>query len=184
MRVLDLFCGGGGASYGYSLVFPQAEITGVDIKPQKHYPFQFVQGDAIEYLEQHGHEYDFIHASPPCQGYSESTPAQYKGNHPLLIPTVREQLDALGKPYVIENVEGARWALNNPLMLCGSMFGLPILRHRLFELGGFEIYFTPPCCHNFKPILITGTTGNSKSPKAPGLNISLQKNVKQWICTG
>ena len=87
----------------------------------------------LEYLEAHGHEYDLIHASPPCQGYSHLTPAKNKGDHEKLIPAVRALMQNLGKPYVIENVAGARHELENPVMLCGSMFWLRTQRHRYFE---------------------------------------------------
>ena len=79
MRCLDLFCCGGGAGMGYHLA--GMEVVGVDIEPQPKYPFAFVQEDALEYLAAHGHEFDFIHASPPCQGYSHLTPAKNKGDH-------------------------------------------------------------------------------------------------------
>jgi DNA (cytosine-5)-methyltransferase 1 len=106
------------------------EIVGVDIKPQPRYPFQFVQGDALEYVAEHGHEFDAIHASPPCQGYSRTQKLQ--GNdHPMLIEDTRKLLQATGKPYVIENVKGA--PLKDATLLVGSMFGLMTMRPRLFE---------------------------------------------------
>lgn len=96
-------------------------------------------------------EYDFIHASPPCQGYSITRNLKTSlSAHPLLIEPVREALQATGKPYVIENVVGA--PLHNPLMLCGSMFGLGVLRHRLFECNP-PIWFPPgPCSHKGKTL--------------------------------
>lgn len=108
------------------------EVVGVDIKPQPHYPFEFHQGNALEYCGAHGHEFDVIHASPPCQGYSRMRhlPWLKDREYPLLIPVTRLALLATGKPYVIENVSGA------PLFgaeLCGSAVGLPISRHRKFE---------------------------------------------------
>lgn len=127
-RVLDLFCGAGGAGYGYYLA--GCEVTGVDIEHQPRYPFDFKQADALTYpLE----GFDLIHASPPCQAYSSaSAPFRKEGKqYPELIPAVRERLKASGIPYVIENVEGA--PLDRPVMLCGTMLGLPVYRHRLFE---------------------------------------------------
>jgi DNA (cytosine-5)-methyltransferase 1 len=129
--LLDLFCGAGGASMGYH----QAgfEVTGVDIKPQKNYPFHFNQGDALEFLHEYGHYFDAIHASPPCQRHSTLG----KGNnansdkYPDLLAPTRDAIAATGKPYVIENVPSA--PLVNPIMLCGEMFGLRVIRHRLFE---------------------------------------------------
>ena len=127
-RLLDLFCCQGGASAGY--VLAGFEVVGVDIDPQPRYPFTFVQGDALAYLDEHGGEFDAVHASPPCQGYSNAQRIQGH-EHPMLIEAVRERLDMLGKPYVIENVPGA--PLKAPAELCGGMFGLRTYRHRLFE---------------------------------------------------
>lgn len=137
-HLLDLFCCGGGASRGYAAA--GFTVTGVDIEPQPNYPFAFIQADALEYVEAHGHEYDAIHASPPCQGYSphvssassEWVPTKGK-DEPKLIAPLRAILERVGKPYVIENVVGARGDLRVSLMLCGTMFGLPLARHRLFE---------------------------------------------------
>lgn len=106
------------------------DVVGVDLEPQPRYPFPFHQCDALEYLKAHGHEFDAIHASPPCQAYSETQKLQ--GNeHPELIPPTREALKALGLPWIIENVPGS--PLINPVELCGAMFGLRTYRHRLFE---------------------------------------------------
>lgn len=140
MKLLDLFCCEGGAAQGYADA--DFEVTGVDLQGKfaKRYPFTFIQADAIEYLKNHGHEYDVIHASPPCQAYSVTKNAHGK-EHPKLIELVREVLEVIGKPYVIENVVGA--PLLNPILLCGRMFDLSAIdddgqmvvldRHRLFE---------------------------------------------------
>lgn len=156
-RLLDLFCKAGGCTRGYQ----QAGfyVVGVDIEAQPHYiGDEFCQGDALEYLATHGHEFDLIHASPPCQRYSNETPERYRDNHPDLLPVVARILQGLGKPYVIENIPTARHLLTNPLMLCGSMFGLNIRRHRYFETSPI-LWFPPqPCEHGPKPVLITGTT--------------------------
>lgn len=139
-KLLDLFCGAGGAGMGYHRA--GFDVTGVDINPQPNYPFAFIQADALEYLAEHGHEYDAIHASPPCQVHTElaglvrkqpGRGATYDSRHIDLIPQTRELLDALGLPYIIENVPGARRSLHSPIMLCGNMFGLKVYRHRLFE---------------------------------------------------
>lgn len=136
--LLDLFCGGGGACAGYQMA--GWAVTGVDHHPQPEYPGVFVQADALEYLRAHGHRFDAIHASPPCQGYSlyvsssSSRWARTKGrDEPRLIAATRELLQRTGKPWVMENVIGSRWDIQASLLLCGSMFGLPITRHRLFE---------------------------------------------------
>mgnify|MGYP000983901548 CR=1 FL=1 len=122
------------------------DVVGVDIERQKRYPFEFVQADAIEYVKAHGHEFDMIHASPPCQVYSV-TVSLSNGNHPDLVGPTRDALLEIDKPFVIENVVGA--PLRNPLMLCGTMFGLRVQRHRLFEIWPNPIWFPPhPCKHD------------------------------------
>lgn len=145
MRLLDLFCGAGGAAMGYHRAGFD-EIVGVDIAPMPRYPFRFVRGDALEYLAAHGHEFDAIHASPPCQAYSVCKNLKTARSDYLdLVAPTRSALVATGKPFVIENVNGA--PLKNPLMLCGSMFGLGVLRHRLFECNP-PVWFPPhPCDH-------------------------------------
>jgi DNA (cytosine-5)-methyltransferase 1 len=124
-RVLDLFCAAGGAGYGYHLA--GYEVTGVDIDPQPHYPFTFIQADALTFPLD---GYDLIHASPPCQAYS-ATSVLHRTDHPRLIEPIRERLRASGIPYVIENVKRA--PLISPVELCGAMFGLRTYDHRLFE---------------------------------------------------
>jgi DNA (cytosine-5)-methyltransferase 1 len=154
-KLLDLYCGDGGAGFGYYLA--GFEVIGVDIAPRQ-YPFEFHQADALAYLAEHWREFDAIHASPPCQAWSKETAMQYRGNHQKLIGLTREALAATGKPFVIENVPGARYELRNPVMFCGSMFGLQVWRHRYFEF--YPEFFTlmPPCNHSFVPVLVTGTT--------------------------
>jgi hypothetical protein len=126
-RLLDLFCGAGGAGMGYHRA--GFEVVGVDIKPQPHYPFEFIQADAMTYPLD---GFDAIHASPPCQWYSDGTRAGKIGAQPLIEPT-RARLAARGGAWVIENVHGAAEHMSAGLMLCGSMFDLPVTRHRLFE---------------------------------------------------
>ena len=173
MRLLDLFCGAGGAAMGYSRA-GFTDIVGVDSAPQKHYPFAFVQADALEYVAAHGRDFDFIHASPPCQAYSKLTPQAYKANHPDLILSVSALLRSIGKPYVVENVSGARHLLNAPLLLCGSMFGLPIFRHRFFECSFTMLSFS--CAHDFLPILISGTI-RRKGQKRTEPSVSIRKKA-------
>jgi DNA (cytosine-5)-methyltransferase 1 len=133
-RLLDLFSCEGGAAMGYYRA--GFDVVGVDIAPQPRFPFAFVQGDALEYVAKHGHEFDAIHASPPCQGYSVTQSIHGKA-YPMLIEDVRAALQATGRPYVIENVPGA--PLLNPVELCGVMFGLKVYRHRLFETNPFML---------------------------------------------
>lgn len=120
------------------------DVTGIDLSPQPRYPFAFVQADALAYVAAHGHEYDAIHASPPCQRYSRGTKqSQTAANHPDLIAACRTALRATGVPYVIENVADARAWLHDPILLCGGMFpGLRTYRHRLFECSFFLL--APP----------------------------------------
>jgi DNA (cytosine-5)-methyltransferase 1 len=162
-RLLDLFCGAGGAGMGYRRA--GFDVTGVDLAPQPHYPFEFIQADALEYLAAYGSEYDAIHSSPPCQDYSV-TASLHTATYPRLIAPVRELLVELGRPYVIENVEGARRDLHNWVRLCGSSFGLGVRRHRLFELS-WPMLFPPPCAHHLQPepIDVTGTGGPAPGPR-------------------
>jgi DNA (cytosine-5)-methyltransferase 1 len=133
--LLDLFCGEGGAAKGYQRA--GFHVVGVDIEPQPNYcGDSFIQADAITVLR-NGCPAIFaaraIHASPPCQFYSDLAKRNGNGHEwPDLVAKVRRLLRPHGKPYVIENVEGA--PLRDPVMLCGTMFpGLRVLRHRLFE---------------------------------------------------
>jgi DNA (cytosine-5)-methyltransferase 1 len=126
-RLLDLFCGAGGAGMGYHRA--GFEVVGVDLHPQPHYPFEFHQADAMTFPLD---GFDAIHASPPCQLYSLGTRSGKVGA-PDLIGPVRDRLMATSVPWVIENVRGAASTLNAGLLLCGSMFGLAVQRHRLFE---------------------------------------------------
>ncbi len=151
-RLLDLFSGAGGAAMGYHRA--GFDVTGVDCVRQPRYPFPFVQADALEYVARHGHEYDAIHASPPCQGYSEATPIAIRERLPKLIPVTRQLLAGSGKPYVIENVEGARRELRSPVMLCGTMFGLRVWRHRYFETAPFWCLSPAACCHKGRPVTL------------------------------
>lgn len=130
-KLLDLYCCGGGASYGYE----QAgfDVTGVDNSPQPKYKGKFIQGDAIEFIRRYSQQFDVIHASPPCQQYTKST-TQFRKvgkRYDDLIELTRLELIRSGKLYIIENVPGS--PLINPIELCGSMFGLRTYRHRLFE---------------------------------------------------
>jgi DNA (cytosine-5)-methyltransferase 1 len=135
LKLLDLFCGAGGASRGYALA--GFEITGIDLKHGKRYPFKYIQGDVLAYLKDLDflRSFDVIHASPPCQTHSITQhlrKAQGKTTSKLdLIPETRAALIASGKPYIIENVVGS--PLINPVLLCGSAFSLKVRRHRLFE---------------------------------------------------
>lgn len=127
-RLLDLFCGAGGAAVGYHRA--GFEVVGVDIEPQSNYPFEFFQADALDWID--GAGFDAIHASPPCQGYTTMNNRHGSGS-PRLITDVKAALRRTGLPYVLENVPGARAHLDHPLLLCGRALGLGVGRHRLFE---------------------------------------------------
>lgn len=139
-RLLDLFCCAGGASRGYQLA--GFHVTGVDLDARPDYiGDEFHQADAVEFARKHAHRFDFVHASPPCQGFSYVTPGPAKGSYPNLIGAVREALDSAGVPYVLENVVGAvkKGPMRRDLSLCGEMFGLRVIRHRVFETGGWAV---------------------------------------------
>jgi len=154
MKLLDLFCKAGGAGYGYYLA--GFDVVGVDIEPQPNYPFPFHQADALEFLDQHWQEFDVIHASPPCQRYSRITKWTSKKEHPDLLQPTLEALKKTGKPYIVENVPGA--PMQNYLLLCGTMFGLRVFRHRLF-LCNPAITFSPMACnhHSYSSNSVRGT---------------------------
>jgi DNA (cytosine-5)-methyltransferase 1 len=138
-RLLDLFCGAGGATKGYQRA--GFHVTGVDISPQPRYcGDEFVLADALEFPTDGFHA---IHASPPCQAYSVANNIHQTATHPRLIEPVRERLIAASVLYVIENVPGA--PLRSPFLLCGRTFGLGVKRHRLFE--STELILTEPCPH-------------------------------------
>jgi DNA (cytosine-5)-methyltransferase 1 len=146
-KLLDLFCGAGGAGAGYARA--GWEVTGVDCVPQPRYPFAFRCGDALEFLRRHGREYDAVHASPPCQRHSRCRylPGARQG-WPDLLGAARRLCRRLGLPYVLENVPDA--PLEGPATLCGSMFGLDVRRHRLFE-SSVPLAAPGPCAHQRQP---------------------------------
>lgn len=175
-RLLDLFCGAGGAGMGYHRA--GFDVVGVDIAPQPHYPFEFHQADALEYCAAHGREYDAIHASPPCQGYSRMRHLPWlKGReYPLLIPVTRLALQATGKLWVIENVS------DSPLIggeLCGAALGLPIIRHRRFESSVLLLF---PACPGH-PVLYAGPANMSKRGASHGV-MGLQQGQDAAVALG
>lgn len=181
-RLLDLFCGAGGAAMGYHRA--GFDVMGVDIAPQPHYPFEFHQLDAMAMCQDRlircwhegggstlpgrstvclGH-FDAIHASPPCPAYSVVTPDRSK--HPDLYGPTRDRLAASGLPWVIENVIGAPY--RSGIVLCGSMFGLRVRRHRNFEMS--HAMFCPPCRHREQGTVlgVYGDGGPGKSTRPSG----------------
>ncbi len=146
-RLLDLFCGTGGCARGYADA--GFEVVGVDNVPQPHYPYEFICADALDVLCNRAllADFDAIHASPVCKGYTRLN-AHGKERHPKLIPAVRARLQDIGKPYIIENVAGAKNELPGALWLCGTMFGLAVQRHRLFESN--VLLLAPGACRHGK----------------------------------
>ena len=130
-RLLDLFCCAGGAAWGYHLA--GFDVVGVDINPQPRYPFEFHQGDAVKFLQEHGAEFDVVHASPPCQAYTPLGALHPHIKYPDLVAVTRAALIENGRPWVIENVMAAPLNKQDSITLCGGMFGLRTYRHRRFE---------------------------------------------------
>lgn len=178
-RLLDLFCGAGGASRGYHDA--GFTVVGVDIKPQPRYPYEFEQADALELLSTFMSEirgwwdvpaFDAIHASPPCQRYSDL--AKRNGNadaHPDLIGPVRALLEATGLPFVIENVEGA--PLRNWTAICGTERGLGVDGYRLRRHRWFETNWKlePTQCHcpgDHRPVIDVSGGGPTNAPRLDG----------------
>lgn len=199
-RLLDLFCGAGGASMGYHRA--GFEVVGVDIKPQPHYPFEFIIGDALHVMDnllrgaplfrRNGEnfylkDFDAYHASPPCQDDSIAT-QKWKNRgyiYPQLIEPTRQRLISTNKPYVVENVIGAKRRLHNPILLCGLTFQLKVVRHRWFECEPFimspghssrqchgavtrKIAINDPAGHGmpghtYRALTVAGHGGNSQS---------------------
>lgn len=176
-RLLDLFCCEGGAAKGYG--DEGFEVVGVDLDGRfaKRYPFEFHQGDALEFVKEHGHEFDAIHASPPCQRYSITNAAR-NHDYPDLIGPTREALIATGKRYVIENVAGA--PLRCPTVLCWSHFndpgcvvdddGTPLRmeRHRLFEAN---FHIMSGTCNHPKGVQVAGSYGGARRDKWEARNV-------------
>lgn len=144
------------------------DVVGVDIVDRPRYPFQFHRADALTFPLD---GFDFIWASPPCQGYTSMRHAPGTKGAPLLIDEVRARMPK-HVPWVIENVEEARWAMRSPVILCGSMFGLGaqgcrLQRHRLFE-SNFDIG-APECNHDERPVIgVYGGHARKRSAKAGG----------------
>jgi hypothetical protein len=159
MRVLDLYCGAGGAASGYT--DHGFDVEGWDIDPQPNYPYVFNRGDALEAIRDTSYvrSFDFVHASPPCKLHTVIRhvigPNATRKHAVNLIPQTRDALVKSGVPFVIENTPGA--PLCDPIILCGSMFSLGVRRHRLFEAHGFAMR-QPECRH---------ADQNAESPKYP-----------------
>jgi DNA (cytosine-5)-methyltransferase 1 len=196
-RLLDLFCGAGGAATGYARA--GFDVFGVDIERQPNFPFTFCRAEVVNYLNlMRGqlHRYQAIHASPPCQRYSSMTRRWSDAtHHPDLVGPVRDLLIETGLPYVIENVAPA--PLKDPVRLCGTMFGLGVFRHRLFETN-WDLGQPPHPDHDGRIgdgryFTVTGHTGGSSTrdgwvggskqqwDKAMGIDWMLMRELAQAI---
>jgi DNA (cytosine-5)-methyltransferase 1 len=159
-RVLDLFAGEGGAGQGYANAGYEVFGVELDAARAKRYPLEHVIGDALSFAYQYGPEFDLIHASPPCTGYSRGTAAlpDRLDRYARLIAVTREVLEGTGVPFIIENVEDAKRELVNPLTVCWTEFRLPgsvrdedgtplwMRRHRLFE-SNLTLWGAGGCVH-------------------------------------
>lgn len=155
LRLLDLFCGAGGAAMGYHRA--GFEVVGVDINPQPRYPFEFHQADALEYPL---NGFDVVHASPPCQKHTCLKSMWNAKKHKDFVSPTRNKLIESGALYVIENVPGS--PLLAPLKLCGTMFELSagpydLRRHRLFESN---VEIIQPRCNHIKGKPVIGVYGD------------------------
>jgi DNA (cytosine-5)-methyltransferase 1 len=171
-RLLDLFCKQGGAAVGYHRA--GFDIVGVDLERQPRYPFEFVQADARNYAFENGREFDAIHASPPCQRYTTGGRVANRLGCPDLVGDVRALLDWLRRPYVMENVPGA--PMRADVVLCGSMFGLKVRRHRIFESNVPIDLLLPPCDHS-EPIAGVYGRLHGKAGAWPGM---LPSTLETW----
>lgn len=185
-RLLDLFCGAGGAAVGYHRA--GFEVVGVDIERQPNYPFEFWRSDALAVL----YETDVpsvpwlvpdvaaIHASPPCQRYTTMGQrwAETHEAHPDLIAATRSAMQAAGAPYVIENVAGARSELDHPIQVCGRSLGLGVARHRLFECS-FPCMTLECACRGDELPVYGKLDGRRLWTRADGSELRAAKTLKQ-----
>lgn len=178
IRVLDLYCGAGGAAKGIKQAFPNADIIGFDMSLNvgEVYPYDFrwlnikVIKNCYPGLLRSA---DFIWASPPCQAYAyASKGARNKGKeYPDMVEFTRDLLLETGKPFVMENVCTA--PLRKDLMLCGEMFGIKVIRHRIFEIHGFE-------CKQPKHIKHKGTVKKGFYVTVAGHGGDGKASLKAW----
>ena len=179
MRLLDLFSGAGGAAMGYYKAGFKT-IVGVDNKPQKNYPFDFILADALEYPL---NGFDLVHASPPCQKFSKASNVHINRGkiYPDHLTPIRKKLFNHGGLWVIENVVNA--PMQHTICLCGLMFGLKVFRHRWFEIS--HLVFQPEhLSHKGKRIgegyfSIAGGAGRWKSWGTVHRDVS-KGTAEQW----
>lgn len=174
-RLLDLFCGAGGCSVGYSRA--GFDVVGVDSALQKHYPFEFHKADALEFLDEHWSEFDVLTASPPCQDHSALSALVGTHGTGWLLGATRALLRELPRPWVIENVASAK--MRADVLLCGSMFGLRTYRHRRFELSHNLLMSVYAPAHPRHTVLTS--TKKRRACWDAGLNISVTGDIGSTI---
>jgi DNA (cytosine-5)-methyltransferase 1 len=197
-KLLDLCCGAGGCAVGYHRA--GFDVVGVDLHPQPRYPYPFIQGDVVAVMQallqccgledSSGRvlllsDFAAIHASPPCQRYTIGRHIHQSGDrHPDLVGPCRELLERTGLPWVIENVMGA--PLRDPAILCGTMFGLKVIRHRQFEAS--FLLLSPP--HQSHPKATSPVRARATAPartgtsRSPGTTSCGPPERWQWESTG
>lgn len=181
-RLLDLFSGCGGCSVGYALA--GFHVTGVDVNPQPYYPFDFIQADVFKLDYEFLMSFDVIHASPPCQAYSRAAATvrkQGKVYPDLYLPTKR-LLQAVGKPWIIENVVGSP---AKGIRLTGDMFGLGVLRERIFESSMPLVCDLPRqkvgSVKTGEYVTVAGSHGRRRWADAMGIQWADNKGIRQAI---
>lgn len=148
----------------------------MDIAPQPNYPFEFIQANAFDYILRHGHEFDAIHASPPCRDHTPLTSVAGVDGSAWMLPATRYLLNRIGKPYVIENVPGS--PMRKDIVLCGSMFGLRVYRHRWFESN---VKITAPVT-DCRPLHTVKTaTKRRREAWDAGMNVSITGDVGTYL---
>lgn len=160
------------------------DVVGVDIEPRPRYPFKFIQADAMTFPLD---GFDAIHASPPCQFASAATIGLRNAGkvYPNLLTPTRERLKAQSAPWIMENVPGA--PMRADYLLCGSQFGLNVVRHRLFEVSWgplVDLELTDPCSHDSRAVTVTGHGTPSwirEKRRKRGLNPD--PNMEEWRAT-
>lgn len=174
MWILDLFSGGGGAARGF-LRHPGVQVVGIDNNPKltRYYPGDFYARDAFTIPVEYMNQFDLVWASPPCTLYSGQT-SHHHVMHEDTVRMFKRILQGISVPYVIENVPEA--PVRNDLMLCGKMFGLPLIRHRVFEIHGFSVPQPEDPPHTGEVYTVTGHTGGRKSGKQSDIERSGMKS--------
>jgi hypothetical protein len=167
VRLLDLFCGAGGAGEGYRRA--GFDVVGVDLEPHPYPCGQFVEADAMDVLEDVAflRSFDAVHASPPCKAFTRTGWAYrfgYHADHPDLLTPTRERLEVAGVPWIVENVPGA--PLRPDALLCGCQFGLGVRRQRWFELSWPYFELMPPHDHSRTAVSPHGRPNRHKGSAA------------------